>query len=180
MGIVEDGNALPFSKLLSDYVFPSGTSQTFDSRDGEQKYFINLETSSSITREHLEACLNLIEETSAETYKASTGKWPRAKKRREMKLPDLRYLLVQSGSSSSEDTLGPIEGFLSYMLTYEDGHEVIYCYELHLANHLRGWGLGRKLMDLMEDVGKRFGVEKAMLTVFLTNGVGVEFYRKCG
>ncbi len=178
MGIVEDGNAIPLSRLRSDYVFPSGAPSVFDSRDGK-KYVINLDTSSSICSEDLEACLDLVQETSADTYKASTGKWSPAKKRKEMKLPDLRYLLVQSYCPTS-GILGPVDGFLSFMLTYEDGHEVIYCYELHLADHLRGSGLGRKLMDLMEDVGRRFGVEKAMLTVFLANEQGVKFYRKCG
>ena len=66
------------------------------------------------------------------------------------------------------------------MLTYEDGYEVIYCYEIHISSRLRGHGVGKHLMRLMEDIGRRVGVEKAMLTVFLENQGGLAFYEKMG
>ncbi|KAL8684783.1 MAG: hypothetical protein Q9224_006135, partial [Gallowayella concinna] len=94
-------------------------------------------------------------------------------KRKEMKLPDLRYLLLT-------DSTALVQGFLSFMLTYEDGHEVIYCYEIHLSPPVQRRGLGMYLMGLMEDVGKRAGVEKSMLTVFVENQAARNFYEKLG
>jgi hypothetical protein len=48
-----------------------------------------------------------------------------------MKLLDLKYFLVKG-----ED--GKVEGFLSFMPTYEDEYPVIYCYEVHLSSLLQG------------------------------------------
>ena len=69
---------------------------------------------------------------------------------------------------------------MSFMLTYEDDHEVIYCYEIHLAPSLRRCGLGRHLMGIMEDVGRAVRVEKLMLTVFVANTGGMDFYHRLG
>lgn len=49
-----------------------------------------------------------------------------------MKLLDLKYLLVKRDD-------GKVEGFVSFMPTYEDGYLVIYCYEIHLGEELRGY-----------------------------------------
>ena len=73
-----------------------------------------------------------------------------------------------------------VGGFLSFMLTWEDGVEVVYCYEIHLEEGVRGKGWGRRLMGLLEEVGRRAGVEKAMLTVFRRNEAAVRFYERLG
>ena len=91
-----------------------------------------------------------------------------------MRLPDLRFFLVKRTPDS------PPEGFLSFMLTYEDGKEVIYVYEVHFAEALRKRGLGRLLMGLVEEVGRKVGVEKAMLTVFVANRGARSFYERLG
>ncbi len=88
---------------------------------------------------------------------------------------DLRYILVGRG-----DWGEGVEGFLSFMLTLEDGVEVIYCYEVHLGERVRGKGVGGRLMGVLEEVGRRAGVEKAMLTVFRRNEGAVGFYERLG
>ena len=106
---------------------------------------------------------------------------------------DLRYLLVRRSSSLSSTTptagdtttttetvANEIDAFLSFMLTYEDGYEVIYCYEIHLSESSRGCGLGKHLMGVMERVGREVGVSKSMLTVFLENEGAVRFYERLG
>jgi len=93
-----------------------------------------------------------------------------------MLLPDLRYLVVRPTS----DPEAPPEGFLSFMVTYEDGKEVICVYEVHLAESLRGGGLGKQLMGLAEEVGRKVGVEKVMLTVFVANASARRFYEGLG
>jgi hypothetical protein len=74
-----------------------------------------------------------VELTSAEDYKKSKNGWKPRSKRKEMKLLDLKYLLVKSGGNE-----GKVEGFMSFMPTYEDGYPVIYCYEIHLSTALQG------------------------------------------
>ncbi|KAI9052010.1 hypothetical protein LZ554_004264 [Drepanopeziza brunnea f. sp. 'monogermtubi'] len=138
-------------------------------------YTLALHTSSSLSEADLTACFALIELTSSKDYGKSKGGWkPRAKKE-EMKLLDLKYLLVKK----AED--GSVQGFMSLMPTYEDGFPVVYCYEIHLSAELRGTGLGRMMMGYLEDVARRLPeTEKVMLTVFTRNKRAVEFYGKLG
>lgn len=178
---------------------------------------LDIYSAATIPAVDLEACLDLVELTSGEAYAASSGGWSRPKKRKEMKLPDMKYLIVRGEGRSAatqsprrdaadaparaseatpsadewedigfeadagaEKEQGEILGFLSFMVTYEDGKEVVYCYEIHLSSEARGKGLGRLLISRMEDIGKAVGLEKAMLTVFKSNTVARAFYEKGG
>lgn len=118
-------------------------------------------------------------DTSSADYKASAAGWHAANKRREMRLLDLRYVLLGLGKQDV-GLCGEVYGFCSFMLTWEDGIEVIYCYEIHLDERLRGRGWGKRLMGLLEEVGRRAEVEKAMLTVFRRNEAAVRFYEGLG
>ena len=178
MGIIEAANDLPMARLRTKYM-----PQHLDFRHPSTGlcYCTRLESSASIAPTAFEGCFDLISHTSRESYQNSSVGWSASGKRKEMRLPDLRYLLVtRTASSSSADTEINVEAFLSFMLTYEDGCEVIYCYEIHLAPSLRRCGLGRRLMRAMEDIGRAAGVQKAMLTVFVANEAGMKFYEQLG
>ncbi|KAK5263553.1 N alpha-acetyl-transferase, partial [Exophiala xenobiotica] len=127
---------------------------------------------SDISPGYLEACLRLIETTSGEDYKHSEIKWSPSKKRKEMKLPDMKYILL-----TDQDR---VIGFISFMVTYEDGNEVVYIYEIHFSPDWQGKGLGRKLMDVVEVIGRNVGVTKVMLTVFKANERAVQWYTRLG
>ena len=131
----------------------------------------------------LDDCLHLIEETSGEDYHVAETRWSLVKKRKEMMLPDLRYILFYEGASSAVSDRKYhqlLRGFISFMITYEDGHEVIYIYEIHLKPDWQGKGIGALLMSAIEDIGRRVGVEKSMLTVFRSNQNAIMFYNKLG
>lgn len=66
------------------------------------------------------------------------------------------------------------------MTTYEDGKQVLYCYEIHIHPLLQGQGIGRHLMTLFEETGRRIGLEKSMLTVFRANNAATSFYERLG
>jgi GNAT superfamily N-acetyltransferase len=149
---------------------------------------LNLTTSSALPNELFDLCYDLIRSTSSAQYAASSLGWHPSRKRREMRLVDLRYILLgESQHTTAEkrtESVAPmtnsIDGFLSFMFTYEDGIAVIYCYELHLQERYQGKGLGKCLMRLMEDIGREAGVEKAMLTVFRANEAARGFYETLG
>ena len=174
---IDAANALALPAFQQAYTPNDPAQSTFTNTKTDSTYSITMQTSSTITPADFEACFRLVESTSASAYAASSVGWSAKKKRKEMRLPDLRYLLVKSVGSA---TTGVVDGFLSFMLTYEDGREVIYCYELHLPLELRGGGLGGHLMRTVEGIGMRVGVEKAMLTVFVANAGAVEFYHRLG
>ena len=177
MGIVETTNALPLSSFISRY-YPAAL--TFTHPDTSASYTFSLHDPTTVAPSDLEACLNLLEHTSSKQYENSAIGWSPSRKRVEMNLPDLRYLLVKPVVPSHVSEDAPVEAFISFMITYEDGYEVVYCYEIHLAESLRGCGLGRRLMEVMEEVGRHVGVSKAMLTVFVANEGGVSFYEHLG
>ncbi len=172
---IETANALPLSSFKTLCNLQDGPSaQISDTIMSE--HIISIETASSMSPKDFQACYDLIKATSSSAYKNSSVGWSPAKKKKEMKLPDLRYILVKRARGSQEEVVA----FLSLMLTIEDGHEVVYCYEIHICEHLRGCGLGKHLMWVMESIGRNVGLEKAMLTVFLKNEAGVKFYERLG
>ncbi|KAF2218928.1 acyl-CoA N-acyltransferase, partial [Elsinoe ampelina] len=131
----------------------------------------------------LEACLALVEQTSSKDYAASAMGWHKGRKRREMRDRDMRYFIVRNetsqGTQAGENT-GSVTGFLSFMLTHEDGLPVIYVYEIHLKPPIRKTGVGRHLMDVVERIGESVGVHKSMLTVFRSNDKAVKWYERLG
>jgi len=143
-------------------------------------YLLLLESAASMKPHVLEDCYQLVNKTSSAHYAASSRGWHPAKKREEMRLLDLKYVLPRRTAAMGRDGEGDVGGFLSFMLTYEDGVEVIYCYEIHIEELHRGNGLGRDLMGQMEEVGREAGVRKAMLTVFKGNGEARRFYGGLG
>ena len=173
---------------------PVPTREPPDTEDGsdpgkhEMSFVLDIYTAKSIPDADFEACFGLIELTSSNAYDGSSVGWSPLKKRKEMKLPDMRYLIAREGSrtvnpnlnGSSAPTQGQILGFLSFMVTYEDGKEVIYCYEIHMSPMAQGLGLGKQLMLTLEDIGRRVGLEKAMLTVFKSNTKALRFYDRLG
>lgn len=200
--LVERTNELPLEQFRSTYA--PLTSENFKlkvptdkDKDGsssqnkeELDYVLDLYTAKTIPSADFEACFGLIELTSSNAYNDSSMGWSPSKKRKEMKLPDMKYLIARRGGNSAPEEKDESEtdahaqeailGFLSFMVTYEDGKEVIYCYEVHLSPAAQGLGLGRQLMLTCEDIGRRVGLEKVMLTVFKSNTKAIRFYERCG
>ncbi|KAJ6084203.1 hypothetical protein N7486_011003 [Penicillium sp. IBT 16267x] len=238
--LVERTNALSIEDFISFYVSPlkdtspNQTTKTPQVNETDPELpklplqnnapcdtLLEIYSAATISTADLNACLDLVELTSSEAYAASGAGWSRPRKRKEMKLPDMKYLILRDrvassadmrqqagagaradkadepknaarssgnanggliGSADNEHVSGQsgVLGFLSFMVTYEDGKEVVYCYEIHLSAAARGRGLGALLMSRMEEIGRSVGVEKAMLTVFKSNVVACRFYEKSG
>ncbi|KAJ5308962.1 hypothetical protein PENANT_c020G01348 [Penicillium antarcticum] len=215
--LVERTNALSIEEFTNKYMpvttgaqtkedatleVPPSLNQTEELKSAETS--LEVYSAASISTPDLEACLDLIEQTSSDAYRASADGWSRPKKRKEMKLPDMKYLILRDSNEDvkavksptnatrntpkerNETALTPqnqkqnLLGFLSFMVTYEDGKEVVYCYEIHLSPRARGRGVGSVLMKRMEAIGRAVGLEKAMLTVFKSNGVACRFYERLG
>ncbi|KAI9659727.1 MAG: hypothetical protein M1831_003625 [Alyxoria varia] len=184
-------NALDADAFRERYVEPACSKITFlDTLE------FSFATASSITESELNGCFNLVKETSAAAYKASSKGWSDADKRKEMKELDMKYLMLRTVSSGYPEPMGvhkaaepqniasksddQIAAFLSFMLTPEDDVEVVYCYEIHLKPDLQGIGLGTHLMKVMENIGALIEMSIAMLTVFASNEGAINFYKRCG
>ncbi|KAA8913030.1 acyl-CoA N-acyltransferase [Sphaerosporella brunnea] len=139
---------------------------------------ITLHTTSTIPAHTFTACFELVAKNMMAMYKRSSMGWSAPAKRREMMMPAMRFLVmsIPAGEDAEEEVLG----FASFMVTQEEGEEVIYCYELQLAESVRGVGHGARLMQVLEGFGKNVGLAKAMLTVFAENTGAMRFYRRAG
>ncbi|CAN8100820.1 unnamed protein product [Discula destructiva] len=138
-------------------------------------YSLSLSQAEKTSDADLEACFSLVEETSRKDYEASSRGWHPKSKRKEMRDPDLRYILVKDPST------GCVCGYTSFMPTMEDAEAVVYCYEIHMKPEMRGTGLAGLLMGFLDTVASHIGVvEKVMLTVFTCNTRAFSFYRRSG
>ena len=197
--LVERTNKLSLAEFVKLYVSAEdleyrrspAKNPTASEHEQELHYSLDIYTADSIPDTEFEACFKLIEETSSDAYKGSGWGWSPKKKMKEMRLPDMRYLILRQGSKATPENIenaeggtvsstGQLLGFTSFMVTYEDGKKVIYCYEIHLSSAAQGQGLGSQLMIRLANIGRRIGLEKVMLTVFRSNEKAVRFYYKLG
>ncbi|KAL5122042.1 hypothetical protein ACEQ8H_000259 [Pleosporales sp. CAS-2024a] len=127
----------------------------------------------------LEACFKLVEKTSSADYKASQAGWRPKEKKKEMADKHMIYVLVKTKAKEPA-----VVGFISYMVTHDepprDWRQVLYMYEIHLDESVRGFGLGSKLITFVELVGRKMGILKTMLTVFKTNKRARALYERLG
>ncbi|OZJ06619.1 hypothetical protein BZG36_00315 [Bifiguratus adelaidae] len=121
--------------------------------------------------------MDMVKQNMMELYVNSNDGWSEEEKRSELYAPEARYLIVK-------DAKGTKVGFLMFQFvweeTMEDDAEVqaIYCYEIQLISEVSGKGIGSHLMKLLEDIGRAWDMEKAMLTVFRANQGAFHFYRE--
>ncbi|KAM6551597.1 hypothetical protein CsatB_001405 [Cannabis sativa] len=123
------------------------------------------------------------------------SQWPLEEKvkRREMAAPEARYIFVYevpngspcetSKTSDGKRTItnclvdrGTMVGFAHFRFVREEGIPVLYVYELQLEARVRGMGLGKFLMQLLENIAQKSDMGAVMLTVQKSNFGAINFY----
>lgn len=185
---VEKVNSLDVESLKAQYVDDQLLHYQPKGEDSPD-FNLTLVASDHLTPGEHNASFSLVETTSRHDYERSAFGWHPRRKRREMLEPEMRYLFVrrQDAQPSIEkyeelDIDSNIAGFLSFMITHDSSPSmpVLYIYEIHLAESLRGLGLGAHLMHAVESIAKNIGVAKVMLTCFLSNKNALGFYESHG
>lgn len=188
--LVEDINALSIQDFRSRFVNEDALEYHSDLTDTSSTFNISLVAADWLAPGEYNAAFSLIEETSGADYESSTFGWHPRRKRREMLEPEMKYLLVRR--KGTEPTIerrkdcGDLDtsvlGFLSFMVDYDSSPSVpvLYIYEIHLAETLRGLGLGNHLMHVADLLAQNMGLAKVMLTCFLCNKKAYHFYADRG
>ncbi|KAJ3695945.1 hypothetical protein LUZ60_001322 [Juncus effusus] len=110
--------------------------------------------------------------------------WPTEEKvkRREMVNSEARYIFIKqkSGERSAIDEQmngsDRLVGFVHYRFVVEEDLPVVYVYELQLESSVKGKGLGKFLMQLVELIARKNEMRAVMLTVQKVNLVAMNFY----
>ncbi|KAL7943234.1 acetyltransferase [Trichoderma barbatum] len=161
-------------EFMKDYIKPSEGWTTWTHPLKQDSYSLEFLSSHDLSKDDFRSCFGIIEMTSGADYKNSSVGWHPGMKRKEMKSPDLRYILVKDGD-------GIVKGFTSLMPTFENHEPVLYCYEVHLLPELQGSGLGKRLMNQLITIAENIpSTKKVMLTCFTNNLNGLKFYEKLG
>ncbi|KAK1713414.1 hypothetical protein CaCOL14_009364 [Colletotrichum acutatum] len=193
---IEAANRKSDADFVRDHLQPSPEWTNWTHPKSGTLYTLSLKSPSQLSQGELQACFHLIDYTSGADYRASKDGWRPGHKMREMKSEGLRYIIVKKSDASIPDKAtassdesevvrkaveDKICGFTSLMPTFEEGEAVVYCYEIHLLEELRGTGVGRTLMDFLVKVAESIPIiEKVMLTCFISNADARAFYEKLG
>ncbi|KAL0934843.1 N-acetyltransferase [Colletotrichum truncatum] len=181
---IEAANRKTDEEFIRDHLQQSEDWASWTHPSTSKQYTLSLKSPARLSTDEMQACFDLIEYTSGADYRASSSGWKPAHKIKEMRSPELRYILVKETPAPAQDdesSEGRICGFTSLMPTFEEGEPVVYCYEIHLMEELRGTGMGRKLMDYLVTVAESIPIiEKVMLTCFVANATARGFYEKLG
>lgn len=108
-------------------------------------------------------------------YEACPGwGWDEAAKRAELRDPDGRYLVARDAAS------GRLAAFAHLRFLLEDGVRLCYLWELQVGDAFRRRRLGLALMQVVELVAWRAGMDKVVLTAFADNAPALRFYERLG
>ncbi|XP_021314524.1 N-alpha-acetyltransferase 40 isoform X1 [Sorghum bicolor] len=137
---------------------------------------------------------NLLKVNMEEAYGAE---WPSQEKvkRREMVVPEARYIFVKQYSNGfiteksmkegtevehmhAACTESCLLGFVHYRFVVEEELPVLYVYELQMEPSAQGKGLGKFMMQLIEQIACKNQMGAVMLTVQKANTQAIAFYTK--
>eukprot|EP01024_Parvocaulis_polyphysoides_P041426 TRINITY_DN3796_c0_g2_i3.p1 TRINITY_DN3796_c0_g2~~TRINITY_DN3796_c0_g2_i3.p1 ORF type:complete len:234 (+),score=22.49 TRINITY_DN3796_c0_g2_i3:170-871(+) len=107
-----------------------------------------------------------------EMYKSVWG-WNGNKKKRELFMKNGNYIIAFDQQKIPA-------GYCIFRFENEGNSVVQYIYELQLEKQFQRQGLGKKLMDLAQKIGRKLEMEWIMLTTLTENQAAFNFYHKLG
>lgn len=138
-----------------------------------------------------DACLDLFKANMSDMYQASSWGLDLDEKSSELRHETARFLIVEAAADADGadantnddgDTKRDVLAFVHFRFEPNDDEkpteEVLYVYEIQVSDRAQRSGLGKRLMNIMELVANKNGMQKVMLTVFKMNGGAMKFYRE--
>ncbi|AFR94899.2 hypothetical protein C343_02987 [Cryptococcus neoformans C23] len=165
-----------------------------------QRYTISLLFPSSLTLQSQDVFYRLLDHNMRNLQSNSSFPYTEMSKKEEMFDPTSRFLLALGETPmDTNDELATrtqqkqqidiqeheLLGFCEFRFDVEDTlsdklAEVVYCYELQLRPSVQKQGMARKLIGILEDIGRLRKMEKIMLTCLKNNASALSFYRHQG
>lgn len=123
----------------------------------------------SMDQEEKDSIFKLVKDNMQDLYTKSNWGWDEKKKLEEMMEEDARYLIVR-------DENAHIVAMSHFRFDVDADMAVLYCYEVQLLEQVRGKGLGKFLMQILELMANKAGLTKCILTVFKENEKANKFF----
>ncbi|RNA37525.1 N-alpha-acetyltransferase 40 [Brachionus plicatilis] len=112
----------------------------------------------------------LLEKNMKKIYEKSISGWNENFKLEELFDKNACYLIAYKNKK-------PV-GYSHFRFDMDFENEVVYCYELQIEEDFRRFGLGKYLMEILENLCENLELEKVMLTVSKHNEIGQSFFKK--
>ncbi|KAJ1359110.1 hypothetical protein KIN20_017754 [Parelaphostrongylus tenuis] len=106
-------------------------------------------------------------------YSMSQWGWDQESKKQELSATTARYLIAKNERGE------PI-GYTHYRFAMDHHSSVVYCYEIQIEERYQKKGVGTLLIQTLETLAERTGMEKVMATVFAYNEKSLAFFHKLG
>ncbi|KAJ7492551.1 acyl-CoA N-acyltransferase [Mycena latifolia] len=108
-------------------------------------------------------------------YTASSFGWDPPHKKGELFDPLSRFILAYTKNGKRS-----LVAFTAFRFEFEEGQNILYCYDLQVSKASQCHGLGRALMNHLTNIGTDLNLDKIMLTVFKANTRALKFYADFG
>lgn len=146
-----------------------------DSGRESQIFRVEFNRSKELSDGRFSQCLDLFNRNMGDLYRNSSWGLNLDEKSEELKNENARFLLLLNHTNG-------LSGFVHFRFDYDDDDNptqpVLYVYEIQIDKLYRGYGLGKKLMNIVELVAATAEMDKVMLTVFTQNHGAMAFYKK--
>ncbi|KAK3673678.1 hypothetical protein LTR78_006583 [Recurvomyces mirabilis] len=142
---------------------------------------IDIKGGTTLTQGELKALFELLEDDSRDDYEDAMGSWDDKVLKRDIKDPQSKNLVVRRQSARGNKKP---EGFLSFVIRHEwdstNYVSVLRINHFYLAQSLRGMGVGRHLLQVIESVAEEAEVERLFVRCFEANQESIEFFEHMG
>lgn len=129
--------------------------------------------SSRLPKEQLEWMFTLSNDNMGSFYELSGYQYNPVDKRRELRTPTSRYIIVKNSSSMAI-------GYCHYQFDVYNGFAVLYCYEIQVDKEYQSKGIGTALLSILQLLAKRALMDKIVVKVFGSNDGSLSFFYKLG
>ncbi|EYB88875.1 hypothetical protein Y032_0240g3352 [Ancylostoma ceylanicum] len=140
--------------------------------DGE---IISFETywATHLSKEQETWVFELFKQNMYALYSMSQWGWDPESKKAELGATTARFIIAKNER-------GENIGYTHYRFDMDHNCPVLYCYEIQVEEKYQKKGVGTLLMQTLETLAEKTGMEKVMATVFAFNEKSLGFFHKLG
>ncbi|CAK4659211.1 hypothetical protein LEN26_005525 [Aphanomyces euteiches] len=152
-----------------DFLVEFKAFSAYQMKNSEETMHLRSLHASALTLEEHEQIERLFCANMQTLYENSSWGFDMEKKRIELFEPEARYIVV-------EHPRGQIEAFVHFRFVDDDGDPVVYIYEIQVSSNVQRQGVGKRLMQVVELVARKYKMKFIVLTVFKSNDQAMQFY----